>query len=86
MTRPVAQRVEWVDSTFTEEGWKDIDEVMERCKDSIVSCGFVAGEDNDVLVLALSWNPTEHSKDWGSVFVIPKRAIVSRRTLRLNGK
>jgi hypothetical protein len=87
MKSPGIERVEWLDSTFLGTGWQDVDEnVMNKGREIIVTVGFVAGEDDDSLVMALSWNSAEEAKDWGSVFVIPKQAVVSRRKMRLNGK
>ena len=69
-----------------DSGWKDVNEaLLSKAKEIIVSVGFVAGEDDEALAMALSWNSAEEAKDWGSVFVIPKRAIISRRKMRLDG-
>lgn len=73
-------RVEWVDSAFLAQRWRDIDDTPDLSK-PIVSVGFRMKEENGYLFLAGSVNPDEDHLPWGNVVAIPVRAIVKKRRI-----
>ena len=76
--RPVV--VEWLDSThLSPGGWIDRDIAAEQGACSIVSVGWLIGEDDDAITLAQSITDAD---DVTGAFVIPVACVVQMLTLR----
>ena len=76
-------RVEWVkwqDSRAVEPSWFEIADIHSTKLDALESVGFVAGEDDDRLILVTSYDP--HMEKVSSGTIIPKVAILKRKVLR----
>lgn len=72
--------VEWVDSGSSDR-WSSLDEIELKKRNLCISCGFLIKEDNEWLVLALSYDPD--SGDYQCWLEIPKVAIKKKR--HING-
>lgn len=74
--------VSWIDSMQT-TGWRETSEALGELDRSdhldVETVGFIVGETDGRLMLALNRNPSTV----GNTIIIPKTAILSRRELRL---
>lgn len=77
---PTIVYVLWADSSGY-EGWQSVEDV--RLEEVLCeSVGFLVGETNEVLALALSHCKGHDHRELGSAIVIPKRAVLQRKELR----
>lgn len=80
-TTPVILWVRWVDSA-SQHGWLQPEQLPERPLIA-ETVGFIAGETNDHLLLALSRGVNDDCAPWADVISIPKCAITARTELIL---
>lgn len=77
--------VEWVDSAVMAGTWRDrqdaIDAVAKSMATHIVSVGIVVHEDDDAIMLAVTWNP--NPDDIQGAILIPKAVVKSMHPLSL---
>lgn len=79
IVKPVIVR--WIDSMRTPD-WRGTEDALAELHKpdhlDVESCGFLVGETDDRLMLALNRNPSTV----GETIIIPKAAITARRELR----
>ena len=84
MSRLPVVIVEWTDSYRASDGWTPRDESIESGRemisDPITSAGFLVDDTEAGIIVACGYN--HHADDVESAMAIPRRSIVSIKTLR----
>ena len=78
MREPPLLRVEWVDSVFLENRWRDVSD-LPNLEEFMISVGFRMKEQDGFLFLASSLNLAD--SHLANVIAIPIRAIVKKKRI-----
>lgn len=80
--------IEWSDSTTLDDGWKEIDEIIDWADNSnwvIRQVGYLIKETKEHIVLASQHNPQiDYTDQYSTFHKIPKTRIMSRKYINLN--
>ena len=71
MTRVII-RVEWIDSTISDDGWLPIDDLRAKALPIAVTAGWLMDTSGDEIIVAVAI----HGDDAAGVIRIPKSAVV----------
>jgi hypothetical protein len=73
---------EWYDS-YSEDEWTDYS-TIELHMPTIISCGLLVKEDEDVLTLGLNYDHHDNDPLWSCFIMIPKICIKERKDVPIN--
>lgn len=83
---PPVVLIGWRDAMTATSGWATLERIRETSRDAfdnpIRAAGFLIYEDDDLVVVAVAWNPDTEEPEVTGAMMIPRSEVVSIDVLR----